>query len=57
MSHRRLALSVLAVNCLLLGPLAVWSVINPQWLLPTALAVALGTGAMWAAIQLRARRA
>jgi Fuc2NAc and GlcNAc transferase len=57
MSHRRLALSVLAVNCLLLGPLAVWSVIHPQWLPSVALVVALGTGAMWAMIQWRTRRA
>jgi Fuc2NAc and GlcNAc transferase len=53
MSHRRLAVSVLLLNCLLLGPLAAWSVIHPQWLLSAAIAVALGTGAMWAVIQKR----
>lgn len=37
-SHRLVTLSVLAINCLWLAPLAWWSVLQPQWGMPLALA-------------------
>ena len=37
-SHRRVILAILAINCLWLAPLAWWSVIQPQWGMPIALA-------------------
>ena len=48
-SHRRVTLVILAMNCCWLAPLAWWTVIQPQWGMPLALAglAPLVAGSLW----------